>query len=53
MDKTTRAAREILDVESERREIKTARLSKARLERKVSPLAEAIAPATNGAQMKP
>ncbi len=33
MDKTTRAAWEILDEETERREVKTARLRKARLER--------------------
>jgi hypothetical protein len=36
MDKTTRAAREILDGEAERNQVKTARLRKARLEREVS-----------------
>ncbi len=36
MDKTTRAVRQILDEETERREVKTARLRKARLEREAS-----------------
>ena len=50
MDKTTRAVREILDGEAENREIKTARLRKARLEREANSHSEAIAPTISGAR---
>ncbi|CUH65507.1 hypothetical protein TG4357_01903 [Thalassovita gelatinovora] len=41
IDKTTRAAWEILDDEAEKRETKTARLRKARLEREASTVTKA------------
>jgi hypothetical protein len=53
MDKTTRAAREILDGEMERRQVKTARLRKARLEREASPAVEVVAPSTSKVRNKP
>lgn len=53
MDKTTRAAREILDGEMEHRQVKTARLRKARLEREASPAVEVVAPSTSKARNKP
>ena len=53
MDKTTRAAREILDDESERREVKTARLRKARLEREAGTPAPAPKPAKKTSRASP
>lgn len=41
MDKTTRAVREILDQETQQREVKTERLRKARLEREAATPEEA------------
>jgi hypothetical protein len=41
MDKTTRAARDILDGEAEENQVKTARLRKARLEREAGTPADA------------
>ncbi len=52
IDKTTRAAREILDGEMETRQIKTSRLRKARLEREASPAAKIIAPKTKMSRKK-
>ena len=51
--KTTRAAGEILDGEMERRQVKTARLRKARLEREASPAVEVVAPSTSKVRNKP
>ena len=53
MDKTTRAAREILDEENERREVKTARLRKARLEREAGTPEPAPKPARKTSRAKP
>jgi hypothetical protein len=53
MDKTTRAAREILDAETEHREAKTARLRKARRDSNPSPADKVIVPTTSGARRKP
>jgi len=53
MDKTTRAAREILDDENERREVKTARLRKARLEREASTPEPAPKPEKKTSRAKP
>ncbi|WP_165978803.1 hypothetical protein [Antarcticimicrobium luteum] len=54
MDKTTRAAREILDDEAETRLVKTARLRKARLEREASsPQDDRSADAAKKAPAKP
>ncbi|MGI3186553.1 hypothetical protein [Nioella aestuarii] len=47
MDKTTRAVRQILDDEAEKRSTKTSKLRKARLEREAAtPKAEVKAPTT-------
>ncbi|SEO14863.1 hypothetical protein SAMN05216227_10534 [Pseudorhodobacter antarcticus] len=53
MEKTTRAVREILDADTEQRQIKTARLRKARRESEANPVAEVIGPATNGVRKTP
>lgn len=52
MDKTTRAAREFLDKEMEHRQVKTARLRKARLEREASPAVKVVAASTSKARNK-
>ncbi|QIE47875.1 hypothetical protein G5B38_19830 (plasmid) [Pseudohalocynthiibacter aestuariivivens] len=44
MDRTTRAVTEIIDAQTEKREIKTARLRKARLEREAGTQVKAVAP---------
>ena len=53
MDKTTRAVKEIVDGETEQREVKTARLRAARLEREASILAKATAKTSMGTPKKP
>ncbi|WP_323786441.1 hypothetical protein [Thalassovita sp.] len=52
IDKTTRAAWEILDDESEKRETKTARLRKARLEREASTVSKAPKATAKGTAKK-
>ena len=52
MDKTTRAATEILNEETEQRRIKTKRLRKARLEREAGLPAEARKATSTGAGKK-
>ncbi len=46
MDKTTRAVKEILDGETEHRQIKTARLRNARLDKEAVTPVKATAPTT-------
>lgn len=53
MDKTTRAAREILDEENDLREVKTARLRKARLEREAGTPKPDPKPARKTSRAKP
>ncbi|MFY9211427.1 MAG: hypothetical protein WAO69_09890 [Aestuariivita sp.] len=53
MDKTTRAARIILDGEAENRQLKTARLRKARLEREASPSSKPIPAAPKAKRRTP
>jgi len=53
MDKTTRAAQEILDEEKKDRQYKTERLRKARLEREAIPAAKINEPATKKPRKKP
>lgn len=53
MDKTTRAATEILNEETEQRKIKTKRLRKARLGREAGTPVEAPKATSNGAGKKP
>lgn len=53
MDKTSRAVREILDDETEQRQVKTARLRKARLEREASTSDEAAKTASGEARKTP
>lgn len=53
MDKTTRAVREINEEDAEKRETKTARLRKARLEREACSPSNAIAPTSSGARKPP
>lgn len=53
MDKTTRVVREILDEETEQRQVKTSRLRKARLEREAVPPVDAITSTVSGARKKP
>lgn len=50
MEKITRAAMKIINEETEQREVKTARLRKARLERDAVALVKATAPTTEGAR---
>ena len=53
MDKTTRAVKEIIEGDTENREIKTARLRKARLQSEANSPSKAIAPTNSGARKKP
>lgn len=53
MDKTTRAVRAILDEQTEKREVKTERLRKARLAREASTKAEAPKGKPAGGRKKP
>lgn len=53
IDKTTRAAAEIIDGETKRRENKTARLRKARLERETGVSVKPVASVSNRARAKP
>jgi hypothetical protein len=53
IDKTTRAAREILDEETAQHEAKTARLRKARLEREAGTPIKAPNGKSTGARKKP
>lgn len=53
IDRTTRAAREIVEDEVEQRELKTARLRKARLEREASTPEKAPKGARKKSQPKP
>jgi hypothetical protein len=53
IDKTTRAAREILDEEMQRRQVRTSRLRKARLEREAGTPNDAIATTLTGVRNKP
>lgn len=52
IDRTTRAAREILEGEAEQRELKTARLRKARLEREAGTPGTAPGATSKGARKK-
>jgi hypothetical protein len=53
MDKISRAAKEIVDDENEQRELKTARLRKARLEREGDKLADLPAARTEKSRKAP
>lgn len=53
LDKTTHAVTKIIGAETEQRQIKTARLRKARLEREASARVKANKPATTEARAKP
>lgn len=53
IDRTTRAAREIVEDELEQRELKTARLRKARLEREANTPAKAPEAKSKGARKTP
>ncbi|SLN70526.1 hypothetical protein PEL8287_03914 [Roseovarius litorisediminis] len=53
MDKTTRVVREMLDEETEQREIRTARLRTARLEREAVTPKETAKKAPKGTRKKP
>ena len=53
MDRTTRAATEIIDDETERRESKTARLRKARLDQAASATVKPVAPVSKRPRAKP
>lgn len=53
MDKTTRVVREILDDETEQRQVRTTRLRKARLEREAVTPVDAITSMPSGARKKP
>ena len=53
MEKTTRAVKEIVDGETEQREVKTARLRKARLKREASMLAKKNPKSSKGTPKKP
>lgn len=52
MDRTTRAVAEIIDGQTAKRESKTARLRKARLEREASTQVKAVAPKPKRARAK-
>jgi hypothetical protein len=52
MEKTTRVAREMLDTETEKRQARTSRLRKARLEREAGTPDNAITTKINGVQKK-
>jgi len=52
MDKTTRAVREILDEETERRQVRTSHLRKARLEREAGTPDDVIATTLTGVRNK-
>ena len=53
MDKTTRVVREILENETEKRQAKTSRLRKARLEREAVAPVDASTPTPVGQRKKP
>lgn len=53
MDKITRAVTQITDGETEKREIKTARLRKARLEMEADETDKVVLPKTKAAHKKP
>jgi len=53
IDRTTRAAKEILEDEAEQRELKTARLRKARLEREANTPNDVRKATSKGVQPKP
>jgi hypothetical protein len=53
IDRTTRAAREIVEDEAEQRDLKTARLRKARLEREANTSAKAPEAKSKGVRKAP
>ncbi len=53
MEKTTRAVTQMVDGETEQREIKTARLRKARLEKEADETDKVVPPKTKEARKKP
>lgn len=53
MDKTTRVVREILDDETEKRQVRTSRLRKARLEREAIAPVDASTSTPSAARKKP
>ncbi len=53
MERTTRAVTEIIDGQTEKRESKTARLRKARLEREASTLEKVVEPKSKKTRAKP